>query len=144
MSPLPVSNLQSFISLLDYPLKLCLATTLATYTVSLITGNVSQVDRIWTFMPTVYTAYWALLPLWPHGSAGWGYLSPYVPEEAAHFAPDFSPRALLMLGLTVRYLLPLTPDLCFTDTWTKVVWMFRLSYNSWRRGMFDPYVSSAS
>ena len=37
--------------------------TLATYTASLITGNVSQVDRIWTIMPTLYTTYWALLPL---------------------------------------------------------------------------------
>jgi len=77
--------------------------TLATYVASLITGNVSQVDRIWAIMPTMYTAYWALLPFWPRGSAGWGYISPYVPEEvAAHFARDFSPRALLMLGLTVR------------------------------------------
>jgi hypothetical protein len=102
MTPLPASIQQNFNLLLDYPLKQCLATTLATYTASLITGNVSQVDRIWTIMPTLYTAYWALLPLWPNGSAGWGYLSPYVPDEAAHFARDFSPRALLMLALTVR------------------------------------------
>ena len=108
MSPLPASSHQDFNLLLDYPLKLCLATTLATYTASLITGNVSQVDRIWTVMPTLYIAYWALLPLWPHGSAGWGYLSPFVPDEAAHFARDFSPRALLMFGLTVRGFI--TPD----------------------------------
>ena len=115
MSPLPASNHQDFNSLLAYPLKLWTATTVTTYIFSLVTGNVSQVDRAWTLMPTMYTAYWALLPLWPHGSAGWGYLSPYVPEEATHFARDFSPRALLMLGLTVRtalLLLPLTPDLC--------------------------------
>lgn len=118
MSPLPASIHQDFNLLLDYPIKQCLTTTLVTYIASLITGNVSQVDRIWTVMPTMYTAYWALLPLWPHG-ASWGYITPYVPEEAAHFARDFSPRALLMLGLTV-------------------VWMFRLSYNAWRRGMFNP------
>ncbi len=114
MSPLPVSSHQDFNSLLDYPLRLCTATTLTTYVLSLITGNVSQVDRVWTFMPAIYTAYWALLPLWPHGSAAWRPLSPYVPEEATHFAREFSPRALLMLALTVRssflYLLPLTPE----------------------------------
>jgi len=93
--------------------------TVTTYIFSLISGNVSQVDRVWTILPTIYTAYWALLPLWRHGnSTVWGFFSPYVLEEVAHFARDFSPRALLMLGLTV-------------------VWMFRLSYNTWRRGLFD-------
>jgi hypothetical protein len=112
MSPLPVSNYQDFNSLLDYPIKLCIAMTVTTYIFSLISGNVSQVDRVWTILPTIYTAYWALLPLWRHGnSTVWGFFSPYVLEEAAHFTRDFSPRALLMLGLTVRKLyLPLTPD----------------------------------
>jgi hypothetical protein len=112
MSPLPASSYQDFNSLLDFPLKLCIATTATTYILSLITGNVSQVDRVWTIMPTIYTAYWALLPLWPHGNAAWGYIFPYVPEEAAaaHFARDFSPRALLMLALTVgSFLLPFYP-----------------------------------
>src|SRR6266852_8392793 len=103
MSPLPASSYQDFNAPLDYPIRLCTATTVTTYILSLITGNVSQVDRVWTLLPTIYTAYWALLPLWPRGSASWGYLlSPSVPDEAAHFARDFSPRALLMLGLTVR------------------------------------------
>ena len=103
MSPLSASSYQDFNSLLYYPIKICTATTVTTYIFSLITGNVSQVDRIWTFMPTLYTAYWALLPLWPRGNTTWGYLlSPYVPKEAVHFALDFSPRALLMLALTVR------------------------------------------
>jgi len=108
MPPLPLSNYQDFNSLLAYPLRLCGAATLATYLLSIITGNVSQVDRIWTFLPTIYTAYWALLPLWPLNSAYWRYLQPYVPDEASHFARDFSPRALLMLGLTVRTLAPVT------------------------------------
>lgn len=105
--------------LLDYPLKLCAATTVTTYVLSIITGNVSQVDRVWTFLPTLYTAYWALLPLWPSydDNKGWRLLAPYVPEEATHFARDFSPRALLMLGLAV-------------------LWTLRLSYNTWRRGLF--------
>lgn len=106
MSPLPLSDHQDFNSLLDYPLKFCGAITLTTYLLSIITGNVSQVDRLWVFLPTIYTAYWALLPLWPHNSSSWRCLLPYVPDEASHFASDFSPRALLMLGLSVRILAP--------------------------------------
>ncbi|OBZ72701.1 hypothetical protein A0H81_07519 [Grifola frondosa] len=59
---------------------------------------VTFLDRLWTFLPTIYTAYYALLPLWPLES--------------------FSPRALLMLGLVS-------------------FWMCRLSYNTWRRGLFN-------
>jgi hypothetical protein len=81
-----------------------------TYLLSIITGNVSQVDRIWTFMPTIYTAYWALLPLWPHDSATWRSLVLFVPDEAGHFARHFNPRALLMLGLSVRALNYLTTE----------------------------------
>ncbi|KAI9512970.1 DUF1295-domain-containing protein [Russula earlei] len=117
MSPLPTSNYQDLYSLLAYPLRLCAAATLTTYVLSLITGNVSQVDRVWTFLPTIYTAYWALLPLWPLKSAYWRFLLPFVPEEASYFARHLSPRALLILGLTV-------------------LWTFRLSYNTWRRGLF--------
>jgi hypothetical protein len=107
MPPLALSEYQDFDSLLAYPLRLCAASTVTTYVLSIITGNVSQVDRVWTFLPTVYTAYWALLPLWPLDNKTWRYLLPYVPEEASHLARNFSPRALLMLGLTVRAL-PLT------------------------------------
>jgi steroid 5-alpha reductase family enzyme len=96
----------SLIFLLDYPIKLCAITTSLTYVASIITGNVSQVDRLWTFLPTIYTAYWALLPLWPPESEErWRYLVPSVPQRAANLAHDFSPRALLMLGLTVRAVL---------------------------------------
>ncbi|KAI0297253.1 hypothetical protein B0F90DRAFT_1575165, partial [Multifurca ochricompacta] len=102
--------------LLVFPLKICAANTLATYVLSIITGNVSQVDRLWTILPTYYTAYWALLPIWPDENESW-YLLPYIPEESQDFARDFNPRALLMLALTV-------------------LWMFRLSYNTWRRGLF--------
>lgn len=110
MSPLPLSNYEDLNSLLAYPLRLCVTATLTTYVLSIITGNVSQVDRVWTFLPTIYTAYWALLPLWPHKSETWGNLVPYVPEEASHFARNFNPRALLMLGLTVRTITLLTSD----------------------------------
>ncbi|KAH9057829.1 hypothetical protein EDB87DRAFT_1628451 [Lactarius vividus] len=66
------------------------------------TDKVFQVDQLWTILPTICTGYWALLPLWPsYEDRGGGAFRPYVPEEATHLAHDFSPRALLMLGLTV-------------------------------------------
>lgn len=89
----------------QYPLKLCFATTLTTWVLSLITGNVSQVDRLWTFLPTIYTAYWALLPLWPNENKSIGYLAPYVPERVVgEVVEAFHPRAVLMLALTVSIL----------------------------------------
>ena len=72
---------------------------MASYFFFLNTGNVSL---LWAFLPSFYTAYWALLPLWPHGRGRPRGLTPYVPEEARHLARDFSPRALFVLGLTVR------------------------------------------
>ncbi|KZT73507.1 DUF1295-domain-containing protein [Daedalea quercina L-15889] len=115
MAPLPYATLipASFV----WPLKFCTGTTLVAWVLSLITGNVSQVDRIWTFMPTIYTAYFALLPLWPQEP-----LLPFWPNtpETVHslVRQSYSPRALLMFGLV------------FT-------WMCRLSYNTWRRGLFN-------
>jgi len=44
-------------------------------------------------------------------------LQPYVPRDLAFAQESFSPRALLMLGLIA-------------------LWMCRLSYNTWRRGLF--------
>ncbi|KAF4597446.1 hypothetical protein EYR40_007905 [Pleurotus pulmonarius] len=84
------------------------------------------VDRVWTFLPTIYTAYYALLPVWPTTSATtsrFWFLSPnvipYKPEDIRlQLVEDFSPRALVMLGLVT-------------------LWMFRLSYNTYRRGLFS-------
>ncbi|KDQ59049.1 hypothetical protein JAAARDRAFT_33769 [Jaapia argillacea MUCL 33604] len=110
----------------QYPVKLCSYTTLTVYILSLITGNVSQVDRIWTFMPVIYSLYYAFLPALPlagrdvgGGNGGWFFLVPYRPEEVPRdFVKDLSPRALMMVGL-------------------QLVWMIRLSYNTWRRGLFN-------
>lgn len=83
-----------------YPLKFCLATTTTAYFLSLVTGNVSQVDRVWTFLPTIYTAYFALLPLWP--SEPLLPLWPYTPSDVpSYLREEYSPRALLMLSLVV-------------------------------------------
>ena len=85
---------------LQWPIKICIYTTLTCYVLSVVSGNVSQVDRIWTFMPTIYTAYFALLPLWPKTKVL--PLSPYTPDTVlSSVANNYSPRALLMLGLTV-------------------------------------------
>ncbi|KAK7691143.1 hypothetical protein QCA50_006246 [Cerrena zonata] len=100
-----------------WPVKFCTYTTATCYILSIITGNVSQVDRVWTFLPTIYTAYFALLPLWPAVSSL--PLFPVTPNELSRsVAQNYSPRALLMLSLVV-------------------LWMFRLSYNTWRRGLFN-------
>ncbi|KIK62550.1 hypothetical protein GYMLUDRAFT_72768 [Collybiopsis luxurians FD-317 M1] len=118
-----------------YPIHLCLFSTFATYILSILTSNVSQVDRLWTFLPTIYTAYFALTPYWSKAEAPWAAedgsllrwipLNPYVPAaldaqlphsltgEVAH-----SPRALMLLTLVT-------------------IWMFRLSYNTYRRGLFS-------
>ncbi|KAJ6612252.1 hypothetical protein B0H10DRAFT_304223 [Mycena sp. CBHHK59/15] len=100
----------------DWPVQFCLFSTAATYVASIVTSNVSQVDRLWTFLPTIYTAYFALLPLWPEEQPF--YLAPYTPPALAAFAEEYNPRALLMLSLVVT-------------------WMFRLSYNTYRRGLFS-------
>ncbi|RDB25604.1 hypothetical protein Hypma_006881 [Hypsizygus marmoreus] len=100
-----------------WPLEFCAFSTAATWILSIITFNVSQVDRVWTFLPTIYTAYYALLPLWPQEPLF--PLCPYTPKALGWVvATDFSPRAVLMFGLVF-------------------VWMCRLSYNTHRRGLFN-------
>jgi steroid 5-alpha reductase family enzyme len=59
-----------------------------TYLASVVTGNVSQVDRVWTFLPTVYTAYFAFYPL-----LDWA--DPSIKSRGVN------PRVMLMLGLQV-------------------------------------------
>ncbi|KAH9930135.1 DUF1295-domain-containing protein [Fomitopsis serialis] len=119
MAPLPYAALirGSIPASFAWPLKFCTGTTLVAWVLSVITGNVSQVDRVWTFLPTIYTAYFALLPLWPQEPPllFW----PYTPETVHPLVGQrYSPRALLMLGLTF-------------------LWTCRLSYNTWRRGLFN-------
>ncbi|KAF8633093.1 hypothetical protein AX15_001510 [Amanita polypyramis BW_CC] len=102
---------------LDWPIQFCALVTVLTYVSSIITSNVSQVDRLWTFLPVIYTAYYALLPLWPETQP-----FPFIPYTPTSLGRDainlFSPRALLMLSLVT-------------------LWMYRLSYNTWRRGLFS-------
>jgi len=86
------------------PIYFLLFNTAWTYIAGLVTGNHSQVDRVWTFLPPIYTAYYALLPLLP-----------FAPKDIAE--AGLNHRVLLMAGL-------------------QIIWMTRLSYNTWRRGLF--------
>lgn len=104
------------------PVKFCLFNIAWTWIASVLTGNVSQVDRVWTFLPTVYTAYFAIYPL-----LHWA--------DAAIKSQGVSQRAILVLVLEVSARLYL-----FSRDYlqrTKVIWMVRLSYNTWRRGLFS-------
>jgi len=86
-----------------WPVKLCVFSTLATWVLSIITSNVSQVDRVWTFLPTIYTAYYALLPLWPQEPLF--FLCPYTPKILGWaVVKDFSPRAVLLLALVFLWM----------------------------------------
>ena len=101
----------------QWPVKFCIYSSLITYILSLLTGNVSQVDRLWTFLPVIYSAYYALLPWWPFESPL--PLFPYSPKELDRtLLNEGNPRAQLMLAL-------------------QLIWMVRLSYNTWRRGLFS-------
>ncbi|KAL4066841.1 hypothetical protein J3A83DRAFT_4098514 [Scleroderma citrinum] len=98
--------------LIDIPAKFCLGVAATTYILSLLTGNVSHIDRLWTVLPTIYTAYFALVPLWPPAATG------YVEFEIIQQSTaSFSSRALLMLAL--------------------VLLLSRLTYNTWRRGLYN-------
>ncbi|KAJ7116322.1 DUF1295-domain-containing protein [Mycena epipterygia] len=100
----------------EWPIQFCIFTTAATYVASIITSNVSQVDRLWTFLPTIYTTYFALLPFWPQEQPF--YLVPYTPVALGISEGAYNPRAVMMLCLIIT-------------------WMFRLSYNTYRRGLFS-------
>ncbi|CAE6533658.1 unnamed protein product [Rhizoctonia solani] len=92
---------------LAFPVKFCLFNIAWTFLAGEITGNVSQVDRVWTFLPVLYSAYWGLyLPIYGSEDNAW------VKEQG------ISPRAALMVLL-------------------QVIWSLRLSYNTARRGLFN-------
>lgn len=127
-------NLFSVPPYLDWPAQFCLLLTVVTWLLSIVTSNVSQVDRLWTFLPTIYTAYYALLPLWPNAQS-YPFV-PYAPKELGWTTvKDYSPRALLMFGLIIIWmcrlvfshisLFPLSDNVS------------RLSYNTHRRGLFN-------
>ncbi|KAH7339122.1 DUF1295-domain-containing protein [Rhizoctonia solani] len=107
MAPLLDSRATGLDPTLAFPVKFCIFNIIWTFLAGEITGNVSQVDRVWTFLPVLYSAYWGLyLPLYGHGDNAW------IKEQG------ISPRAALMAFL-------------------QVLWSFRLTYNTARRGLFN-------
>lgn len=72
------------------PVQFLIFNILWTYIASVVTGNVSQVDRVWTFLPTLYTAYFAFYPLLDGAD-------PSIKSRGV------SPRVLLMLALQVYH-----------------------------------------
>ena len=102
MHPVIDEILEAIPPSLQWPVQTCAFTIIACYVASVITGNVSQVDRIWTFMPTIYTAFFALLPLWPSQKPFPLSLLPYNPEGVdLGITQNLNPRVLLMFGLVV-------------------------------------------
>ena len=101
MASLPLSTYyQGIPPTFQWPVNFCLANSVVAFVLGVVTGNVSQVDRVWTFLPTIYAAYYALLPLWPSKSPL--PLFPYVPDIVnPTIVERFSPRAVLMFGLIV-------------------------------------------
>lgn len=105
----------------QWPVKFCAVVTVVVWVASLITSNVSQVDRLWTFLPFIYAGYYALLPLWPQEPSF--FLCPYTPKSLGWAtARDFSPRAVLMLGLIflwmIRYCIISSWYSCSTNTFS--------------------------
>ncbi|PVG03184.1 hypothetical protein CPB86DRAFT_695896 [Serendipita vermifera] len=97
-------DISSYDPVLHIPIYFMIFNISWTYIVGEITGNSSQVDRMWTFFPPIYTIYFALLPL----------LS-FAPKDIQDGGLKY--RVVLMAGL-------------------QLIWMTRLSYNTWRRGLF--------
>lgn len=135
----PVLSLESWLTYyatvdpLHTAIVLCTISATACYVMQQLTGNASQVDRIWTFAPVWYGAHFALQPVVAAKliSSGWAneaLLNSAGPIAKLTFygrkvfsSPDASahlqPRLALMLGL-------------------QLLWSSRLSYNAWRRGFF--------
>lgn len=119
---------------LDWPAQLCLLSTGVAWVASLITSNVSQVDRLWTFLPTIYTAYYTFLPALTNSQPF--LFVPYAPKELGWASvKDYSPRALLMFSIVFIWMCryAISPK-CLILSQTRPC---RLSYNTYRRGLFS-------
>ncbi|CDZ97443.1 Predicted steroid reductase [Phaffia rhodozyma] len=95
-----------------------------TWLASEITGNLSQVDRVWTFLPVMYTIHFTFQPLIAH------YLS---------LASDNRPPITLKnYEEIVSYILAHTDHRQLLMLATQLFWSARLSFNAYRRGFFHP------
>jgi hypothetical protein len=86
--------------LLTWPLVFFVFSSAFTWFFSAVLSNSGTIDRLWGFLPAIYTAYFALLPLWPNNVPT--VLVPHIPLGAESVLTEaFNPRALLMLVLVV-------------------------------------------
>ncbi|TIA90827.1 hypothetical protein E3P99_01412 [Wallemia hederae] len=89
----------------------CVYNVIWTYTLSEITGNVSQVDRVWTLLPLLYTA----IPAFDLAIKTYLQAPPST-SFLAVVQTTVSSRALLLLSL-------------------QLLWSLRLTFNTARRGL---------
>ncbi|KAF8124256.1 hypothetical protein EV363DRAFT_1541336, partial [Boletus edulis] len=111
-----------------WPIQLCLGAALTTYVLSLVTGNVSQVDRVWTFLPTLYNRLLCPSPtLAPYPTDVPSSIHPRNSSRVfrGHFQSPSITHARFGRELSV-YSLQVGSD----------AQAFRLSYNTFRRGLF--------
>jgi len=80
---------------LRVPVYFCLFNILWTYLASILTGNCSQVDRVWTFLPTLYTTWFTFFPT-------------FDSSPLSYRLNGVSPRAYLVWVLQVLWTIRLT------------------------------------
>lgn len=91
--------------------------TIYVYVMQEITGNASQVDGLWTFLPVIYGAHFALQKYVAHLLAPSKLESVFGSIASPSLSDLIEPRLALMFGL-------------------QLLWSARLTYNAIRRGMF--------
>ncbi|GAA95981.1 uncharacterized protein L969DRAFT_610593 [Mixia osmundae IAM 14324] len=113
---------------LTLSLVLCFWSSVVTWFLGEVTGNVSQVDRIWTFMPVIYSAILTLHPHWQSYDFKLFTLPKLSWSSRASWDKNFV-DLLVPSGVDPRMMLILL---------LQVLWSLRLTSNAIRRGFFDP------
>lgn len=121
-------------------ISICGAFTVYVYVMQQLTGNASQVDGLWTFLPVIYGAHFAFQKQIAAmiDPPKLGFLSS---TKGQSLAENIDPRLALMFGLQVCIAAKLWYWRPCTDWLTaQVLWSCRLTYNAIRRGMFKKWV----
>ncbi|KIO34680.1 hypothetical protein M407DRAFT_16643 [Tulasnella calospora MUT 4182] len=105
---------------LEGPIDFVIVESLVTFLAGEITGNSSHVDRVWTFLPPLYTAYFTFLPLFS-----------WAPPDLK--AAGVSNRALLMLATQCIWSLRLS-----FNTWRRD--LFKLSEEDYRWALLRDHI----
>ncbi|PWN45254.1 DUF1295-domain-containing protein [Ceraceosorus guamensis] len=98
---------------------ICAAFSTYCYVMQEITGNASQVDGLWTFLPVIYTFHFTFQRAIGHWLQPPSPVTSFFQKSAASVSAFdlIEPRLLLIFGL-------------------QVLWSARLTFNAIRRGMF--------